>query len=51
MRGKRHWNSLLSEIVNVPSLEAFKARLDGGFEQPQGLKGGVPSCNREVGTR
>ena len=23
-----HWNRLLKEIVNAPSLEAFKARLD-----------------------
>ena len=25
----RHWNKLLREAVDVPSLEAFKARLDG----------------------
>ena len=25
----RHWNGLPSEAVDVPSLEAFKARLDG----------------------
>jgi len=29
VRVVRHWNRLLSEAVNVPSLEAFKARLDG----------------------
>ena len=23
-----HWNSLPKEVVDVPSLEAFKARLD-----------------------
>ena len=28
VRVVRHWNRLLSEAVNVPSLEAFKARLD-----------------------
>ena len=25
----RHWNSLHREAVDVPSLKAFKARLDG----------------------
>ena len=25
----RHWNRLPSEVVDIPSLEAFKARLDG----------------------
>jgi len=25
----RHWNRLPSEAVDAPSLEAFKARLDG----------------------
>jgi len=25
----RHWNRLSSEVVKGPSLEAFKARLDG----------------------
>ena len=25
----RHWNRLPNEVVDVPSLEAFKARLDG----------------------
>ena len=24
----RHWNRLLSEVVDAPSLEMFKARLD-----------------------
>ena len=26
-----HWNRLAKEVVNAPSLEAFKARLDGGL--------------------
>jgi len=29
VRVVRHWNRSSSEAVNVPSLEAFKARLDG----------------------
>ena len=29
VRVLRHWNSLPSEVMNAPSLEAFKARLDG----------------------
>ena len=31
--------------MDAPSLEAFKARLDGGFEQP-GIEGGVPAYSR-----
>jgi len=29
VRVLKHWNRLPSEAVDVPSLEAFKARLDG----------------------
>ena len=29
VRVERHWNRLPSEVVDAPSLEAFKARLDG----------------------
>jgi len=27
----RHWNRLLKEVVDAPSLEAFKAKLDGAM--------------------
>ena len=27
----RHWNRLPSEAVDIPSLEQFKARLDGAL--------------------
>ena len=27
----RHWNRLPSEVVDAPSLEALKARLDGAL--------------------
>ena len=27
----RHWNRLLREVVDAPTLEAFKARLDGAL--------------------
>jgi len=29
MRVVRYWNRLASKVVDVPSLEVFKARLDG----------------------
>ena len=31
VRVVRHWNRLPSRVVNAPSLEAFKARLDGAL--------------------
>jgi len=44
----KHWNRLPGEAVEAPSLETFKARLDGGSEQP-GLVEDVPAHCTGVG--
>ncbi|KFP09142.1 hypothetical protein Z169_06153, partial [Egretta garzetta] len=31
MRVVKHWNRLPGEVLEAPSLEAFKARLDGAL--------------------
>ena len=33
VRVVRHWNRLPSEVMDPPSLEAFKARLDGALSK------------------
>ena len=40
MRVVRHWNRLPREAVDAPSLEVFKARLDGALSNLVQWKGG-----------
>ena len=44
-----HWNRLPKEVVDAPSLKAFKARLDVALGQP-GLVVGDPAHSRGVET-
>jgi len=45
----RYWNRLPREAVDAPSLQAFKARLDGAPGQ-RDLMGGSSAHERKVGT-
>ena len=45
-----HWNRLPKEVVDAPSLDASKARLDVASGQP-GLVVGNPAHGRAVETR
>ncbi|WP_237584459.1 hypothetical protein, partial [Salmonella sp. gx-f5] len=46
LRVIRHWNKMPEEAVDAPSLEVFKARLDG--QQPD-LVESVSACGRGWG--
>ena len=48
----RCWNRLPREVVDAPSLEVFKARLDGALGSPDlalNEEVGGPACGRGVG--
>jgi len=38
MRVVKHWHRLPREVVDAPSLETFKARLDGALSSLMGLQ-------------
>ena len=48
VRVVKRWHGLPREVLDAPSLETFKARLDGTLEQPD-LVVDVPACCRGVG--
>jgi len=50
MRVGRHWNRLPREVVGAPSLEVFKARLDGALSNLVYWKVSLPTAGG-VGTR
>ena len=50
VRVVRHWNRLPSELVDAPSLEAFKARLDGALSSLVLWEVSIP-ISRGLGTR
>jgi len=46
MRVVKHWNGLPREVVEAPSLETFKARLDGALSNPVWFKMFLPTAGR-----
>ena len=48
VRGMRHWNRLLRQTVDAPSLEAFKARLNGAVSKL--VSGRCPCLQQGVGS-
>jgi len=46
-----HWNTLPKEVVDAPSLEAFKARLDAALDTDPSLAVGDPEHSWGVETR
>lgn len=50
MRGVRRWNRLSRKVVNAPSLEVLRVRLDGILMQPD-LAKGVPDYGSGVGVK
>jgi len=50
MRVVKHWNGLPRELVDAPSLETFKARLDGALSNLVQLQMSLLAA-RKVGAR
>jgi len=48
MRVVKHWNGLPREVVEAPSLETFKARLDGALSSLVWLKMSLLPAGRLV---
>ena len=48
VRVVRHWNGLPNEAVDAPSLEAFKARLDGAVSSLVWWEASLPIVGNEM---